>query len=262
MTGRAKLALAAAILGALAFLATPYVRAAVLLLRLDDVPTEPITATLGPLEADRYGSGPPILLVHGVHPEGNAEARTRALASAIARDGFTVYALALDELAAFHFDASIVQRLGDAGDALQGSAGPFGIVAISVGGTIALRARAERGWSGAVLTIGAPASLRSLVEHHRDSGSVYAERVLNALAGGLDLSDFEPSLPQPDGSDPIFLLHGTDDSLVPVSHVYELCEAVHCEQALETRWLSHADRHGESPWSVIAFASNAFRAMR
>ena len=122
-------------------------RAARFLTRLDQEPTQELEhARLGPMDVQVVGpeGAMPLLLVHGVEPLGAAEPRLRALAEALAGEGFQVFTPDVRALRELDLGADLVEELGQVGDALA-ERGPFAIVGVSVGAGVILRAHAERG---------------------------------------------------------------------------------------------------------------------
>lgn len=125
--------------------------------RAEGVPVEELA--LAGVPARRYGaSGPPVLLLHGVHPDGIAEPRLVRFASLLARAGFVVVTPELGALARVELDPRAPDAVGRAARALarREARTSVGVVGISFGGGLALVAAAEPDAAiGAVLALGA-----------------------------------------------------------------------------------------------------------
>lgn len=257
------MAVCGGLLPIVAAIATPLaaaVNAGFFLAALDAPPPDPpASLRIGPLDVRVMGSGAPLLLVHGVHPEGATERRLLALGAALADEGFEVFIPELRPLQDLEFSASLVDDLEETGRVIQAERGELGVVGISVGGAVALRVHAQAGWSGAVLTVGAPFDLAELANVHSEDEHGYARRVLDALQANRDeLRRLGPLAVDAR----VFVLHGQDDPLVPASQSARLCELTTCERLLVTPWLGHADREGQSPWPVLRFTAEALAALR
>ncbi len=123
--------------------------------------------TLAGARAVRYGGrGRPILLLHGAHPGGVDEPRLRAFAGQLAARGFDVHCPSLDALAALRLDPATVIQARRAAEALARARGvaSVGVVGISVGGGVALRAATETDAIHAVFAIGAHHDLAGLLD--------------------------------------------------------------------------------------------------
>jgi len=123
---------------------------------------------LGDQRAIRYGltAGRPVLLLHGVHPGGIDEPRLAAFATQLADRGFYVVTPALPALAVLRFDPATVDRVAAAAEALAAERGvsSVGVVGISVGGGIALRASTETPSIHAIFAIGAHYDITRLLD--------------------------------------------------------------------------------------------------
>jgi pimeloyl-ACP methyl ester carboxylesterase len=130
-----------------------HVKAARLLARFEDpgaavAGVETRETTLAGLRARRYATadgGPPLLLLHGVHPEGIDEPRLVRFARLLADAGFTVVTPELPALTEFRFDPASVDRVGASARALAAREGvdAVGALGISFGGGLALAAAAD-----------------------------------------------------------------------------------------------------------------------
>ncbi|HJL15610.1 MAG TPA: hypothetical protein RMH99_08145 [Sandaracinaceae bacterium LLY-WYZ-13_1] len=113
--------------------------------------------TLAGLPARRYatGGGPPVLLVHGVHPAGIDEPRLVRFARLLADAGFVVVTPALPALRELRFDAASADRIGRTAGALAQLEGAdaVGIVGISFGGGLALVAAADPAHRDAIAAV-------------------------------------------------------------------------------------------------------------
>lgn len=112
----------------------------------------------------------PVLLVHGIHPEGIDEPRLRGLARALAAVGHPVLTPELDELASLSATPQTVERIVCAAKSLKERTGRRVLgVGISVGGGLTLLA--ARGDAGAetfvqVAAIGSHASLSRVARYY------------------------------------------------------------------------------------------------
>lgn len=211
--------------------------------------------------ADPAPLEPALVLVHGVHPEGAAEPRMARLATLFADEGFVVHVPHLPALARFEPDPEVVARLRRYLDALRRRHGCIGAVGISVGGGVVLRALEDSPVTG-VLTVGAHADLRSLLEHHRASGGTrYARQVMEA-AGDVPSADLAALSPRQRPRGPVWVLHGEGDPLVPPEHADRLCETLQCNRVVRTPWLGHTEVHGQSPIPVLSLMDEAVRTMK
>lgn len=114
---------------------------------------------------ERAEGGPPVLLVHGVHPGGIDEPRLQRFARLLAEAGFTVATPELTPLRELRFDASSVETLTRCADAWADEHGvqSVGVVGISVGGGLALRAASRTDAIHTVFAIGAHHDIARLV---------------------------------------------------------------------------------------------------
>lgn len=123
---------------------------------------------LGELRARRYGEpgGQPVLLLHGAHPGGIDEPRLVRFAHQLAERGFYVVTPELAPLAALRFEPGCVDDVRAAARALAAERGApsVGVIGVSVGGGVALRAAARTEAIGAVWAIGAHHDLGALLE--------------------------------------------------------------------------------------------------
>src|SRR5690606_21110023 len=115
---------------------------------------------LGPLRAHRYAGseeGALVVLVHGVHPDGIDEPRLVRFARSLAAAGLLVYTPELPALARARLDPGTASVLADACSAIarREHRRSLGVVGISFGGGLALRAASQTEVIGAVLAIGA-----------------------------------------------------------------------------------------------------------
>lgn len=120
---------------------------------------------------------PPVLLVPGATPDGLADQRVRAVATAIARSGRTVFApdLALYE---WRLDAGDVDRIVHAARALQARTGqPVVMLGFSYGGSFALLAAARlSGTVERVATFGAYGDLAGVIQAATTGVAVVGDR--------------------------------------------------------------------------------------
>ena len=209
----------------------------------------------------RAAEGPTLVLVHGVHPDGGREPRMGRLATLFAREGFVVHVPHLAELAAFQAKGDVIPRLRGYFDAVERRHGCFGVVGVSVGGGLALRALEDRPVTG-VLTIGAHDDLAAVRDHHRATGgTAYARRVMAAVG------DVEPAVlaalsPRRGPRGPVWVLHGEGDPLVPASEADALCRRIGCARVVRTPWLGHTEVHGASPLPVLQMIDQALPGMK
>jgi pimeloyl-ACP methyl ester carboxylesterase len=123
---------------------------------VDGVATEELM--LDGVRARRYGTeGPPVLLLHGVHPDGIEEPRLVRFASLLAKAGLLVVTPELGALSRVELDPRAPESIGRAARALAARErrASVGVVGISFGGGLALVAAAEGEPAiGAVMAIG------------------------------------------------------------------------------------------------------------
>lgn len=114
---------------------------------------------------ERADGDPPVLLVHGVHTRGIDEPRLERFARQLANAGFTVATPELTPLRELRFDASSVETLARCADAWAEEHGveSVGVVGISVGGGLALRAAGRTEAIHTVFSIGAHHDFARLV---------------------------------------------------------------------------------------------------
>jgi dienelactone hydrolase len=156
-------ALAVAI--AVTTLASPYLRAASLLLRfanptatgaLARYGTHPVevrdlmlTGSHGPIAARRYAptdvpGAPGVVLLHGVHRLSIDEPRLVRFARAIAESGIVVLTPAIGEIAAYQVDPVSIDTIGAASQQLAADRDrPVGVIGMSFAGGLALLAAAD-----------------------------------------------------------------------------------------------------------------------
>jgi pimeloyl-ACP methyl ester carboxylesterase len=118
----------------------------------------------GRLYVPEGGASRGVLLVHGMHPEGIAEARLRGFAQALAASGVVVGTPELNDLMHFRISRKDVVAVADAAKQLTRELGgrPVTVFGVSFGGGLALRAACEprlAGGIGNVIALGAPADL-------------------------------------------------------------------------------------------------------
>lgn len=108
----------------------------------------------------------PVLLLHGVHPAGYREPRFRQFAAQLATRGYSVSAVHLEGLADLRFDPSTVDRVVAAAEALARETGQpsVGVVGISIGGGVAIRACTQTLAIRAIWAIGAHHDVRALLD--------------------------------------------------------------------------------------------------
>ncbi len=201
------------------------------------------------------------MLVHGVHPDGADEPRMARLATLFADEGFVVHVPHLPSLAAFEPDPALPRRLARYFEAVRLRHGCFGVVGISVGGGVALRALEDTPVTG-VLTVGAHDDLEALRDHHRAHGGTrYARRVMEA-AGDVPAATLAALSPRRGPRGPVWVLHGEGDPLVPADHADRLCRRIGCNRVVRTPWLGHTEVHGESPVPVLSLLDDAARGLR
>jgi pimeloyl-ACP methyl ester carboxylesterase len=204
---------------------------------------------------------PALVLVHGVHPEGGEEPRMARLATLFADEGFVVHVPHLPTLAAFEPDPALPGRLARYFEATRRRHGCIGVVAISVGGGVALRALEDTPVTG-VLTVGAHADLEALVDYHRQSGGTrYSRQVLEA-AGDIPRATLDALSPRRPPRGPVWVLHGEGDPLVPAEHADRLCRLIGCNRVVRTPWLGHTEVNGESPVPVLSLLDDAVRGLK
>ncbi|MAQ19024.1 MAG: hypothetical protein CMN30_30025 [Sandaracinus sp.] len=233
--------------------------------RVDTVePVAGVPERVGPFAGTRLPADgwdrPAVVLLHGVHPEGANEPRMARLATLFAEEGFQVHVPHVPALAAFDPDPAVIADLRRYLDAIERRHGCFGVVGISVGGGLALRALEDRPVT-AVLSVGGHADLGAVRDHHRTTGGTpYARRVMAAVGEVPDpvLAALSPRRP-PRG--PVFVLHGEGDPLIPPSQAAALCERMGCG-AVVTPWLGHTELHGASPVPVLRALDQVFASMK
>lgn len=122
----------------------------------EDLGTPGVAIEVAGLPAESYGEGPPLLLVHGVHPAGRSEPRLVRFARILAAEGYRVVTPQLAALAEFRLDPETADRIARAAAELarQSPDGRVGVVGISIGGGMALMAAEREPAIGAVLAIG------------------------------------------------------------------------------------------------------------
>ena len=183
------------------------------------------------------------------------------LATLFADEGFVVHVPDLPSLAAFDPDPAVVDQLRGVFDAVRAEHGCFGVVGISVGGGLALRAL-EGEPATAVLTIGAHDDLAAVAAYHeRTGGTRYARRVMEAV-GDVPPETLAALSPRRPPIGPVYVLHGEGDPLVPASEAVRLCERMQCARVVRTPWLGHTEVDGESPVPVLALLDQVFAATR
>lgn len=204
---------------------------------------------------------PALVLVHGVHPEGGAEPRMARLATLFADEGFVVHVPHLPALAAFEADPSLPGRLAAYLAAVRDRHGCLGVVGISVGGGVALRALEDTPVTG-VLTVGAHADLEAVRDHHaRTGGTRYARQVMEA-AGDVRPATLAALSPRRAPRGPVWVLHGEGDPLVPADHADRLCRRLGCARVVRTPWLGHTEIDGESPVPVLSLMDDAVQGLK
>lgn len=204
---------------------------------------------------------PALVLVHGVHPDGGNEPRVAQLATLFADEGFVVHGPHLPSLAAFEPDPELPDRLARYFEGVRRRHGCIGVVGISVGGGVALRALEDSPVSG-VLTVGAHADLASLRDFHRTHGGTpYSRRVMEA-AGDVPEATLAALSPRRAPRGPVWVLHGEGDPLVPADQADQLCRLIDCRRKVRTPWLGHTEVNGESPVPVLSLMDDAVRAMK
>ncbi|MFK7987259.1 MAG: alpha/beta fold hydrolase [Sandaracinaceae bacterium] len=130
----------------------------------EDLGTPGMPLTVAGMDARAYGSGPPLLLVHGVHPGGMHEPRLIRFARILAAEGYRVVTPQLSALAEFRLDPETATRIAQAARELAEHSpdGRIGVVGISIGGGMALMAADGEPAIRAVLAIGAHHDARRL----------------------------------------------------------------------------------------------------
>lgn len=110
--------------------------------------------------------GPPVLLVHGVHPGGMDEPRLVRFARLLADAGFTVATPDIAAMRELRFDPASVEEIARCADAFaeERDAPSVGVVGISIGGGLALRASTRTDAIHAVWAIGAHHDVLDLVD--------------------------------------------------------------------------------------------------
>ncbi|MEM9072174.1 MAG: hypothetical protein AAGE52_26950 [Myxococcota bacterium] len=233
----------------------------------------PLTELRRPHRVLRFGlDGPDLVLVHGAHREGVDEPRFRALAVALANEGFRVHVPELPALSNLRLRASDLDVI------LETAPPDASLFGISLGGGMVIRLAAEHpGRFRAVWTLGAHHDLAEVVDAHRSPGGHPYVRELFTSALGPRFEE-EGSAPfalrlarvSPRGSlgqitTPLFVLHGRADELVSPAQATAICEeAPQCDVHL-TNVLGHSDVAEASlrdRWQLARFVSRALRALK
>lgn len=132
----------------------------------EDLGTPSVSLSVAGMDARAYGAGPPLLLVHGVHPGGMHEPRLIRFARILAAEGYRVVTPQLSALAEFRLDPDTASRIARAANELARDSpdGRVGVVGISIGGGMALIAANQEPAIRAVLAIGAHHDARRLTD--------------------------------------------------------------------------------------------------
>ncbi|MDD9944341.1 MAG: alpha/beta hydrolase [Myxococcales bacterium] len=140
-------------------------------------------------------NAPPLVLLHGVHPEGIDEARQVAFARSMARAGLDVLTPSLPELARFQVTATTLPRIVHSAQhhAKRTGRETAGVIGISFAGGLALVAasQAHPPWASFIVTVGSHHNLMRLAsyyagnpiegpdgKHHSHTAHPYGSRVL------------------------------------------------------------------------------------
>jgi alpha-beta hydrolase superfamily lysophospholipase len=127
-----------------------------------------------------------------------------------------------------------LQRVIEGARSLVGPAGlgPLGLMGYSMGGAVALQAQPELPEVKAVATVSTFADFRGVIT--RQAGQRYSRLGLPLLPllrtgtqwrAGFDPWSIRPGVAAGRLTCPLFLAHGSDDGLIPVSHVHQLAAA-------------------------------------
>lgn len=137
---------------------------------------ETLPLSVGPTRAFRYrptdrDASPPLVLLHGVHPDGIDEKRLAAFATAMAGAGLDVLTPALPELARFEVTEATLPRIMQSvrHHAARTGQQTAGVIGISFAGGLSLIAagRAEAPpWARFVVAVGAHHDLRRLARYY------------------------------------------------------------------------------------------------
>jgi len=248
---------------------------------------------VGGVRARRWGAegAPRMVLVHGAHPEGIDEPRMLALGTAFSREGFEVWAPVLPAMADARVEASDVAVLRGVLDEVA----PAAVVAISVGGSVALRVLEGRADVPALLCIGTPAGYAEMARFHLGaSGHPYGRAVLaHTLARelGLDRETTRGDVLAGARAEPVrvassvlsealaplrvlevrrargaptWVLHGAGDPIVPERNASRICERLgeRCRDSLISPALGHAQTNDASFGDQLRLARFVSRFVR
>lgn len=182
------LGLSLALIAALVSFIGPQLRAASVLLQLQDPSRKSWAASIGsnavethlttiaarmPVRARvyrpvGYANAPEVIVFHGVHHLGIDEPRLVAFAEALASHGFLVVTPELRDLADYHFTPRTIETIGECAHSLRQSSGrPVGIVGLSFAGGLSLMAASRPEWRddiSLVAAIGAHDDLRRVMD--------------------------------------------------------------------------------------------------
>lgn len=219
-----------------------------------------------------------VVLVHGIHPAGIDEARLVAFARALAATGAHVLTPEIADLVARRMTAATVDDIDRAVRAHAATVGrPVGVWGISVAGGLALLA-ASRPGAGArfdhVVAVGAHADLARVVRFHRgervrgsrgETPTAAPHRYGRQVILSADVPDLAAMSPHGKLSAlrvPVFLVHGSDDPIIPALETRELAREVPrgaLRRVLVTPVLRHAEAAGApgaaDAWALVRFVA-------
>jgi pimeloyl-ACP methyl ester carboxylesterase len=207
------------------------------------------------VEADRYltsDSGSSLVLAHGLAPDGKDDPRLRRAARLLARAGFAVAVPTIRGLTALRLRPDDVETVVAA---IASMPAPVSVVGVSVGAGPALLAAADprvRDRVAAVLSLGGYAAAAELARFYITSEPELTRLFVEANPELMDatarralttgsLEDLSPELRRLlDKLSPeqvvgqirgrLFIVHGREDRLVPVSESLRLARAAHALQ--------------------------------
>lgn len=220
-----------------------------------------------------------VVLVHGIHPDGIDERRLVAFARALAATGAHVLTPEVSDLIARRMTTSTIDAIERAVRAHAATtARPVGVWGISVAGGLALLA-AARPDAGAhfdhVVAVGAHADLARVVRFHRgepvrgpngETPTVLPHPYGKQVILGAHVPDLVAVSPHGRLATlrvPVFLVHGSDDPIIPAFETRALAREVPgaaLRRALVTPVLRHAEATGTpgtaDAWALVRFVAS------
>jgi hypothetical protein len=219
-----------------------------------------------------------VVLLHGIHPDGIDEARLVAFARALAATGAPVLTPELADLVARRMTASTIDDIDRVVRAhAESTEHPVGVWGICVAGGLALLAAAQPGAESRfdhVVAVGAHADRARVVRFH--SGEAvrgpdgeaptapphrYGKQVILS-AHVPDLAAVSPRGRLAGLQIPVFLVHGSDDPIIPAFETRDLAREVPAQAlrgALVTPVLRHAEAAGTpdaaDAWALVRFVA-------